>query len=244
MSMLDYNYLQRAMAGAAAQYRNAEPFPHAVIDNFLRPAFVEALVRHFPAPRSRQGQEDESAYLDEAPAQFRKRWVSREQNVNVCIRRLYWELNAAPFVSLLEAMSGMDNLLPDPFLMGGGVHQTEPGGFLRVHADFNKHPKLKLDRRLNLLIYFNRDWPADYGGNLELWAPDMSHCVREVEPVAGRCVIFNTTSTSWHGHPRPLHCPQGETRKSLALYYYSNGRPAHEPAEAHDTLWQKLPEEL
>jgi Rps23 Pro-64 3,4-dihydroxylase Tpa1-like proline 4-hydroxylase len=244
MTMLDYHFLERAMLANARRYRESQPFPHIVIDNFLSPKYVSTLLAHFPKPRVKKGQEDQSATMvDGMPAQFRKRWVSREQGVDPAIRRLYWELNSGPFISLLEAMTGIENLLPDPFLLGGGIHQTEPGGFLRVHADFNRHPKLHLDRRLNLLIYFNQNWRPEYGGNLELWSQDLSFCQHEVEPIAGRCVIFNTTSNSWHGHPKPLACPDGESRKSLALYYYTNGRPAEETIGDHDTLWQRLPGE-
>jgi hypothetical protein len=240
--MLDYQRLARDMDPEL--YQQAEPFPHIVLDDFLAPDCVRALLPHFPEPRVRSGQEDRSADTgDGKPAQFRKRWVSREQAVHLSIRRVYWELNAAPFISLLEKMTGIDDLLPDPFLLGGGIHQTESGGFLRVHADFNRHPKLNLDRRLNLLIYFNPDWPAGYGGNLELWSEDLTRCVQSIAPLAGRCVIFSTTSSSWHGHPEPLACPEGLTRKSLALYYYTRGRPAHEHSEGHDTLWQQLPHE-
>ena len=240
--MLDYQYLGDKMQ--AASYREAAPFPHIVVDNFLAPELVRALLPHFPEPVLRSGQEDRSADTsDGVPAQFRKRWISRESAVHIAIRRLYWELNAGPFIRLLEEMSGIEGLLPDPHLLGGGIHQTSAGGFLRVHADFNRHPDLDLDRRLNLLIYFNEDWPPAYGGNLELWSEDLSTCVQEIEPLAGRCVVFSTTSTSWHGHPRPLACPQGQTRKSLALYYYSNGRPAQEDTGEHATLWQKLPGE-
>ena len=240
--MLDYRYLAEVMQ--AETYQSAAPFPHIMIDNFLAPELVSALLPHFPEPVVRSGQEDRSADTnDGVPAQFRKRWISREGAVPVAIRRLYWELNSGPFIRLLEKMSGIAGLLPDPHLLGGGIHQTSSGGFLRVHADFNRHPELGLDRRLNLLIYFNENWRGEYGGNLELWSEDLSTRVQNIEPLAGRCVIFTTTSTSWHGHPSPLACPEGETRKSVALYYYSNGRPEHESTGDHVTLWQKLPGE-
>jgi hypothetical protein len=41
-------------------------------------------------------------------------------------------------------------------------------------------------------------------------------------------VIFSTTDFSYHGHPEPLNCPDNRSRRSLALYYYTNGRPASE----------------
>ena len=121
------------------------------------------------------------------------------------------------------------------------MHSTKTGGYLKVHADFNKHPTLALDRRLNLLIYLNEDWLPEYGGDLELWTTDMGPCVEKIAPVAGRCVIFRTSSTSFHGHPHPLACPPDRTRRSIALYYYSNGRPQEEGSEEHGTLWQSTP---
>lgn len=243
MNVLNYEQLEQAMIGGASAYRSADPFPHIVIDDFLTPELVSQFAALFPKPRVKPGQEDRSAdTADGVPAQFRKRWVSREMGVDIAFRRLYWELNAGPFVSLLEGMSGINHILPDPHLLGGGVHQTEAGGFLRIHADFNRHPAFGLDRRLNLLIYFNPDWELDWGGDLELWSEDMTSCRQQIAPVAGRCVIFNTTSTSFHGHPHPLDCPPGITRKSLALYYYTHS--ADVVGEGHDTLWQQLPEEL
>jgi hypothetical protein len=108
-----------------------------------------------------------------------------------------------------------------------------------VHADFNRQSKLKLDRRLNLLLYLNPDWKEEYGGHFELWNEDMTAPVRKVLPIFNRCAIFSTTSTSYHGHPIPLTCPPGRTRKSIAIYYYSNGRPEEETRTAHNTLFKK-----
>jgi Rps23 Pro-64 3,4-dihydroxylase Tpa1-like proline 4-hydroxylase len=119
----------------------------------------------------------------------------------------------------------------------GGLHQIERGGFLDVHIDFNVHPKLRLDRRLNMLIYLNHDWPEEYGGHLELWSRDMTSCEKRILPLFNRTVIFSTTDGSFHGHPRPLSCPEGRTRKSVSLYYYTSGRPEEERSPAHDTIF-------
>ena len=127
--------------------------------------------------------------------------------------------------------------------MGGGLHQIERGGYLKIHADFNRHPKFNLDRRLNLLLYLNENWKEEYGGHLELWNNQMTACVRRISPIFNRCVIFNTTDFSYHGHPEPLTCPEHVTRKSLALYYYSNGRPETERSRPHGTLTQTRPGE-
>jgi Rps23 Pro-64 3,4-dihydroxylase Tpa1-like proline 4-hydroxylase len=118
------------------------------------------------------------------------------------------------------------------------LHQIKRGGYLEVHADFNRHSKLKLDRRLNLLLYLNQDWRDEYGGHFELWNADMTRPVRKILPLFNRCAVFSTTSTSYHGHPTPLACPAGRTRKSIATYYYSNGRPEEEVRDDHSTLFQ------
>ncbi len=243
--MINYDQLVNTSAEMAVQFSNAQPFPHIVIDNFLSPAFISELNANFPdlsAKKKAGGTHIPVILGDGSEAQLGKQWLSRELLVPLIYRRVYWELNSNPFLGILEKISGIQGLIADPHMNGGGVHSTSTGGYLKVHADFNKHPRYGLDRRLNLLIYLNEDWLPEYGGDLELWTQDMQQCVHKVRPIAGRCVIFRTTSTSYHGHPHPLACPPDRSRNSIALYYYSNGRPGTESNEEHKTLWQELPQ--
>ncbi len=242
--IIDYEKLQARAQAMADSFASAEPFPHIVIDDFLPAEFVSQLNAGFPdfSRKKKSGSVHIPVILEDgSEAQLGKEWLSREQLVPLMYRRLYWELNNNPFVALLERITGVSGLLADPHLAGGGVHRTNAGGYLKVHADFNKHPQYGLDRRLNLLIYLNEDWLPEYGGDLELWSADMQRCVRKIAPIAGRCVVFRTTTTSFHGHPHPLTCPPDRSRRSIALYYYSNGRPAGEGDAEHGTLWQDTP---
>src|SRR5205807_3288600 len=124
--------------------------------------------------------------------------------------------------SLLEQLTGIDNLLIDESMEGGGLHQSMAGGFLNVHADFTVHPhNLHWRRRVNLLLYLNDEWPSEWGGGLELWSTDMKRCETLIEPVGNRVVVFSTDANSFHGHPTPMQCPPGVARRSLALYYFT-----------------------
>ena len=242
--VLDYQQLNSSLDGYRESYQSAQPFPHIVIDNFLSATHVRELNEKFPDPsvKKKMGVQHIPVPLEGGgEAQLGKEWLSRESLVDLAFRRLYWELNSGTFIGLLEQMTGIKGLLADPHLLGGGVHRTKLGGYLKVHADFNKHPNFGLDRRLNLLIYLNEDWRPEYGGNLELWPEDLQQCEESIAPLAGRCVIFNTTSTSYHGHPQPLTCPPDRDRRSIALYYYSNGLPEGQETRSHETLWQTLP---
>jgi Rps23 Pro-64 3,4-dihydroxylase Tpa1-like proline 4-hydroxylase len=147
-------------------------------------------------------------------------------------------LNSITFLSFMSEVTGIPNLIPDPTFEGGGLHQIERGGKLGIHADFNRHGRFKLDRRLNLLLYMNKDWREEYGGHLELWDRSMSRCEAKVLPIFNRMMIFGTTDHTYHGHPDPLRCPVGVTRKSLALYYFTNGRPAEEVSDEHTTAFR------
>ena len=109
-------------------------------------------------------------------------------------------------------------------MWGGGIHRIKRGGFLKIHSDTNFHPDFNLDRRLNLLLYLNKNWNDKYGGELELWDKKMKKCVKKIAPLFNRAVIFSTDDNSYHGHPDPLNCPENVVRQSLALYYYSHGR--------------------
>jgi hypothetical protein len=123
------------------------------------------------------------------------------------------------------------------------MHQTTAGGYLDVHADFNVHPRTKLLRRLNVLLYLNPGWRDDYGGELELWDRGMTRCVVRIAPLFNRCVVFTTSDESFHGHPHPLATPPGVTRKSLALYYYSLAPGARNSGrnQGHNTLFMPRP---
>src|SRR5262249_42493493 len=132
------------------------------------------------------------------------------------------------FLEALEKASGIQGLIPDPYYSGAGFHFTLTGGKLAIHADFNRHNQMKLDRRLNLLVYLNRDWKEEYDGHLELWDRAMTQCKKKFLPIFNRLVIFSTTDFSYHGQPETIKCPPHMNRKSIALYYFTNGRPAEE----------------
>jgi Rps23 Pro-64 3,4-dihydroxylase Tpa1-like proline 4-hydroxylase len=127
--------------------------------------------------------------------------------------------NSHKIVLFLEKLTGIEGMIPDPHYGGGGCHELRPGGFLKVHADFNWHRPMRLDRRINLIVYVNKDWQPEYGCSLELWDATMSHEVAEYAPLFNRCVIFNTTDNSFHGNPIPVSCPPDRSRRSLRFYY-------------------------
>lgn len=160
-------------------------------------------------------------------------------------RVLFSFLKSSIFTTFLQDLSGISNIIPDPHFRGSGLHFTSTGGSLDIHADFNMYKGYKLDRRVNMFIYLNDDWPEEYGGQLELWSKDMKMCYRKIKPKLGRFVVFSSTDFSYHGHPEPILAPKGRARRSLALYYYTNGRPDEEclggncSGNGHSTLFQK-----
>ncbi len=232
LHFLDEAELVARGRGQATAYRTATPFPHVVLDDFLAPELAASAAAEFAA-LSTEGwdhYEDQGNTLKLA--------TSDEGRMGPTLRHLVGQFNGHAFIAFLEALTGIEGLLPDPHLAGGGLHQLNPGGFLRVHADFNRHQVLKLDRRINALLYLNPGWREEWGGAFELWTPDMQQQVVKLPPILNRLVVFNTTSDSFHGNPDPVACPPGNARRSLAFYYYSNGRPEEELAGAHSTLYQ------
>ena len=220
----------------AQQYQAAEPFPHIVIDNLFDDAVLRQVLDVFPKP-------DDMPWRKFDSETEKKLGFWHTNTVAPAIRDFLQAMNAPPMLEFLERLTGIDGLIPDPYFGGAGLHQILPGGFLKVHVDFNIHPKLKLDRRLNMLIYLNEGWQEEWGGHLELWDAGISRCHEKIAPVFNRTVIFNTTDFSYHGHPHPLKCPEGQSRKSLSFYYYTNGRPEAERSPNHDTIFRTTPGE-
>jgi Rps23 Pro-64 3,4-dihydroxylase Tpa1-like proline 4-hydroxylase len=236
MFVLNPEELSALATKLSSQYGAAEPFPHVVIDDFLPTEALRKVADSFPKPA-------EIDWHRSTNPRQKKLAVEDETQINNDARWLLYQLNSATFMKFLETLTSIAGLIPDPYFAGGGLHQIERGGYLKIHADFNVHPKFMLERRLNLLLYLNENWHEEYGGHLELWDKEMSRRVHKILPIFNRCVIFNTTDFSYHGHPEPLTCPAGTTRKSLALYYYSNGRPDEEVSAEHGTLVRPRPGE-
>ena len=216
-----------------ATYTAGDPFPHVAIDGLFDDAELDAVLRDFPSPEQTRWMRFDN------PREKKLGFFYESSAVSDRIRRFLDAMNGFEMLLFLEALTGIDGLIPDPYFGGGGLHQIEPGGFLKVHADFNVHPKLKLDRRLNMLIYLNKEWREEYGGHLELWDAELRAPRRRILPAFNRTVVFSTTDTSFHGHPHPLTSPPGVTRKSVSLYYYTAGRPESERSAPHDTLFRE-----
>lgn len=218
------------------EFESMDPFHHVVIDDFLPAWTLEKVLEEFPdsgdVPWKRFRQSTSVKLASEGDTFF-----------SPFTRHLLQEFNSQTFLQFLETLTGIEGLIPDPYFEGGGLHQIERGGFLKVHADFNYHEKLRLDRRLNVLVYLNKDWDESFGGALELWDSQMRGVRKKIPPIFNRCVIFATTDQSFHGHPDPLECPEGRVRRSIALYYYTNGRPDEERSESHNTLYVARPGE-
>ena len=223
-------------------YRRADPFPHVVIDSFLPEPVAEETLKAFPAPSS-------DVWLDwrrrDTVHQPRKQGIGsaeRLAGVPAFLQQVLFAFNSYPVVEFLEILTEISGLIPDPHYTGGGLHQILSGGKLAVHNDFNYHPSLRAFRRINLLLFLNKDWKDEYHGELELWQADMGECVHRIRPDFNRCVVFGTTADSLHGHPEPLRAPKGVARKSLALYYYTT-EPGPGDEELRDTGWKNRPGE-
>ncbi len=200
---------------AGAEYRAAEPFPHIVLDDVLHPAAFRAAVADFPAIRD----EFWKAYVHVNETKFSNTqpdtWAHSLQSVAK-------EFCSTEFVAYLEKLTGIENLIPDYTMDGGGLHQTLREGHLNIHADFTTHHVHETwARRVNILLYLNEEWHDDWGGKLELWDKDMSECRGRVTPAGNRMLVFTTAEDSFHGHPDGLTCPPDMARRSLAMYYFT-----------------------
>jgi hypothetical protein len=230
-SFLPLARMQEISSSANTAYLSAKPYPHVVLDDFFDPEIVEGILAEFPDRNAIRWQRfDNASEIKLASAS--------EASFGPLTRLFLYHLNSITFLEFLTQVTGIKNLIPDPRFDGGGLHQIVRGGKLGIHADYNKHEAFGLDRRLNLLLYLNKNWREEYGGHLQLWDRNMTSCAAKIAPLFNRVMIFGTTDFTYHGHPDPLQCPDDVTRKSLALYYFTNGRPAEEVSGDHTTIFR------
>ena len=227
----DIKQAEAAGKGLAEQYQSGEPYHYIGVDNFL-PLDVLEKVREESLAVGEKRPENES------PQEHLKASYNPD-NLPHYTRLVFNALNSQAFLRFLEEMTGIPNLIPDPYFKGAGIHRTNTGGYLGIHADFNMHKQMYLERRLNVLIYLNPDWKPEYGGSFEVWTDDMKERVAQFTPVMNRMCCFSTSSNSYHGNPDPVNHPENDPRLSIALYYYT--ATWSEDRVAHSTLFRPRP---
>lgn len=210
-----YHRWKPLVAELSQTYRQNQPVPHLWLPNFLDEVDARNALREFPRTAS-----DYWTYY----SHYNENTLGQSDRAKFppAISKVVEELQSAEFSAWLSKLTGIEGLVPDPDLHGGGLHETERGGFLNVHTDFlEHHHRPNWRRRCNLILYLNVDWNLDWGGALELWDEAMRGCVVKYPPLFNHALIFTTDERSLHGYPEPLTCPPEESRKSLALYYYT-----------------------
>jgi len=214
------------------------PFPHFCIDNFLKEEFAEDIYESFPVYQEAQKLGKEFTAVNEK----RKVQITDPSSFSPAIKKLNDLLASKEYVDMWSDLTGVPNLLMDSSLTGGGIHETNSGGHLDVHVDFNYNEEMQAHRRLNILIYFNKDWREEYGGYLDVWDKDIKKCYGSFEPKFNRACGFLTSDISFHG-VTPITCPESVIRKSFATYYYTKEAPTDWDGKKHSTVFKARPDE-
>ncbi len=219
-------------------FATAKPFRHVVIDDFLAADYAARIDREFPS-FERGNARNENGDLGN------KSTIEKIRGLGPSFEALDNLIQSQAFLDLVGRLTGIDGLLYDPWYFGGGTHENRHGQDLDVHVDFNRHPIENWHRRLNLIVYLNHEWDETWGGALELHSDPRAdgNRTKSVAPLFNRCVIFETTESSWHGFP-PIVLPESKrdlTRRSLALYFYTKERPVEELADTHSTIYVDRP---
>ncbi|MCA9213462.1 MAG: 2OG-Fe(II) oxygenase [Planctomycetales bacterium] len=222
----------------ATEFQNQTPFPSICIDNFLHEDFANEVADAFPTYEEAQTMGRGFHAVNERG----KYQITDSSVFPEPIKRLHNALAAPEFLNIMQTMSGIDGIIADEKLTGGGIHQTGPRGHLDVHVDFNYIVDRKLHRRMNILVFFNRDWKEEWGGKLELWDKDVKVCHREFSPIFNRCCIFQTSEISFHG-VTAVRCPENCARRSFAAYYYTQETNDDFMKNVHSTVFRARPDE-
>lgn len=214
---IDFERLKRDTEKFKAEWNSKKPFRYLSFENFFKEDKAEEIYAEYPEINN--GLWDNTTYINQ-----KNKFQKTQFEEGSVVKKAFEELNSPEFLAWLSDVTGISELIADDKLFGGGLHQSVKGAFLDVHVDYNIHPKTKLHRMLNTLVYMNKDWKDEYEGHLELWDMDKKERIERISPNFNRLAMFETNQISFHGHPHPLNTPEGVNRKSLATYYYTKER--------------------
>jgi hypothetical protein len=206
--------LESSVEELCEKYAKAKPFPHLLMQNLFPERMLDALVAEMPSMNG-------SKWVEENDRRLMKYNLRSAVDLGETGYQMAAFLNSAGFLYLLSEITGIWNLLPDPYLQGAGYHMIPKGGHFAIHADRNTAYETGLTRRLALLIYLNKNWKHEYGGQLELWSTDATRCEVVVEPNFNNTILFEITDQNFHGVPATVDCPDGRARCSFVVYYHT-----------------------
>lgn len=207
----------------SAQFQNAHPYQHVVIPAFFDEAVAAQLDAVFPDYKDPV--HDWKHYDNPIEQKYS---LNNFENLPY-VSHIFQVLQAPDTVRMLQQITGIANLEADPHLHGAGLHAYPSHGKLDIHLDYSIHPITQKERRCNLIIYLNRNWKTEYGGDLQMWDASLTECTQLVSPSWNTAVLFRTSDVSYHGIPRPITCPETDARRSLAIYYVSDARAEATP---------------
>jgi 2OG-Fe(II) oxygenase superfamily len=217
-------------ADLRTSYENAKPFRHIILDDVFEPALLDRVCQEIPRI-------DDETWVRENDDHIKQFNHRSPVSLGSGALELVNLLHSAAFLYFLSEVTGIWELLPDPYLQGASFHVVPRGGFFKVHVDRNVAYSTGLLRRLALMLYLNKGWKTEYGGQFELWNETGTERVKAVEPIFNRCLIFEVTDTSYHGLPVPVACPPGQTRNSFTVYYHTVGKPGSGEVKAHTSVY-------
>jgi Rps23 Pro-64 3,4-dihydroxylase Tpa1-like proline 4-hydroxylase len=218
------------------QFISAEPYEHIIIDNFFNEEYLNTLINEFPSINDKEYK----WYLYNNPIEKKYALNNFEKLLNY--NDLFKQLQTPEFVNIISQITSIKNLENDPHLHGAGVHYHPNGGKLDMHLDYSVHPITGKERRVNLIIYLNKEWKEEYNGDLQLWDINFEKPVRKYYPEYNRAVLFRTSDISYHGLPTPIKCPDNIGRKSLAIYYVSE--PRDNVTKRYKAEYRPLPNQI
>ena len=216
----------------------AKPYKHLVIDDFFDQKLINQCLQNFPNLSDKKW-----VYTNDKDIEikYRSKWTS-ELDIPEGIIDAIRILNGADFLKSISEIFKIKKIIPDPYFTGGGLNATKKGGLLDIHVDGNYHDATGLNRRLNALLYLNKNWKPSWGGEFGLYDNQGKRCLKKIEPIFNRLIVFDTHDKSWHGLPEPINFPDNHPRRSIILYYYTKEKKSSDQIKIkkpHSALWKK-----
>ncbi len=153
-----------------------DPFPHVIVQNFVPPAQLDAVLGSLP--RMAKGGSFPIGSLKLGPS----------------AQEMLHELEGLAFRNVIAQKFDLDLTGATTMTTLRGVSREKDG---RIHCDSTA-------KRVTVLLYLNREtdaWSAHQGCLRLLRQPDsLDDYVTEVPPVNGTLLVFPNSSHAWHGH--------------------------------------------